>query len=149
MFKIKNIVLAVIILTVSSGFVYAGSCQQWTQFEMNVSDTWETNCFSNRYWDGRYAKYYTFTVPVTQSGTYNYALSHITLESDIYNYMVLMSGSSPDGQAIMINSNKRTDNVTWYYFEEGQTYTIMVSPGDIGAVGNFTLDVEVFEYHSY
>jgi len=110
------------------------NCNNLINTNTKVSGSWDSNCAStNR--DGRYAKYYTFTLLSSQEVI-------VDLESVPDNYLFLLEGAGQNGNVIDRNDDGGDgDNARISATLEAGTYTVEATTYEIGVTGNFFVTV--------
>jgi len=111
-------------------------CVSSISFNTDVSGNWESSCTSaNR--AGRYAKYYTFTLPSSQEVT-------IDLQSPEDTYLFLLSGSGQTGSVIDEDDDGGSGaNSQIVRTLSAGTYTVEATTFATGVTGNFDVSVNV------
>jgi hypothetical protein len=111
------------------------NCNNLINTNTRVSGSWSSNCASkNR--DGRYAKYYTFSLSSRQAVT-------VDLESVIDNYLFLLRGEGQNGSVIDRNDDGGNgDNARISVTLEAGTYTVEATTYASGVTGNFFVTVK-------
>ena len=104
--------------------------------ESTVAGTWESNCSSTAR-DGRYARFYSFTLTEESEVT-------VTLTSDEDTYLYIREGEDEDGTILYENDDIRQNldfNSRVAATLATGTYTIEATTYDAGVIGEFTLTV--------
>ena len=120
--------------SVSVAAALTSQCEDSISLNQNVSDSWESSCASTHR-SGRYAKYFTFTLPSSQQVT-------IDLQSATDTYVFLLDGSGQNGSVIESDD----DGGNGYNSRIVRTlsagdYTVETTTYSSGRTGSFTISV--------
>ena len=107
-----------------------------------IEGQWASDCRSEHL-PGRYARYYTFTLPPPPPGSTREVV--ITLDSSVDTYLYLLEGEGTDGRILAQNDdhpNLRYASQISIFLDEG-TYTVEPTTNDTGFTGTFFLTVSI------
>ena len=120
--------------TVSVAAAAPLQCMASIDLNQTLSDSWESNCASTHR-SGRYAKYFTFTLPGSQEVA-------IDLQSATDTYLFLLDGAGQNGSELASDDDGGNGlNSRIVRTLSAGTYTVEATTYSSGATGNFTVSV--------